>query len=78
MVTFQDSLAWPDRFFPFFLVMVKKKFFFFSATTKKNGKKQSGHTRLVPRHLSFPCATVCFAANIPPAIFNPESIYGFV
>ena len=29
-----SSLAWPDRFFPFF--------------TKKNGKKRSGHARLSP------------------------------
>ena len=37
--TFLLSLAWPDRFFPFFFV--------FSATTKKNGKKRSGHARLL-------------------------------
>ena len=33
------SLAWPDRFFPFLFVV--------SATTNKNGKKRSGHARLL-------------------------------
>ena len=36
----QSSLTWPDRFSPFF--------FGVSATPKKNGKKRSGHARLVP------------------------------
>ena len=34
------SLAWPDRFFPVLFVV-------FSATTNKNGKKRSGHARLL-------------------------------
>ena len=31
------SLAWPDRFFPFFFVVAEKP---------ENGKKRSGHARL--------------------------------
>ena len=49
------SLAWPDRFFPFLFV-----------TTNKNGKKRSGHARLIVlpiakqlnglTPLSYPCS----------------------
>ena len=46
-----DSLAWPDRFFPFFVVAAEKYTRPFSAATKKNGKNRSGQARLGPASL---------------------------
>ena len=46
-VSISHSLAWPDRFFPFFFVTAQKNGK--PVVTKKNGKKRSGQATLYLR-----------------------------